>query len=140
MERSGINFFFLKHKTAYEMSISDWSSDVCSADLGEFRGLRADQGRAAHPGGIAGARSWAQGRACRLSHYRCGNRPALAARTPARQARRLLHFADVDRRRHLPPPAPSARRLVVPCSGPPVCPPLVSFCPNPTPPPSPPPT
>src|SRR3546814_10770899 len=27
-------FFFCKHKTAYEMRISDWSSDVCSSDLG----------------------------------------------------------------------------------------------------------
>src|SRR3546814_9323674 len=26
-------FFFFKHKTAYEMRISDWSSDVCSSDL-----------------------------------------------------------------------------------------------------------
>src|SRR6184192_4956634 len=31
-------FFFFKQKTAYEMSIGDWSSDVCSSDLG-----RADQ-------------------------------------------------------------------------------------------------
>src|SRR3546814_5649734 len=32
-------FFFFKQKTAYEMRISDWSSDVCSSDLrqcGEF--------------------------------------------------------------------------------------------------------
>src|SRR3546814_14818439 len=28
-------FFFFKHKTAYEMRISDWSSDVCSSDLPE---------------------------------------------------------------------------------------------------------
>src|SRR3546814_14487221 len=27
--------FFLKQKTAYEMRISDWSSDVCSSDLPE---------------------------------------------------------------------------------------------------------
>src|SRR3546814_9886165 len=27
--------FFLKQKTAYEMRISDWSSDVCSSDLRE---------------------------------------------------------------------------------------------------------
>src|SRR3546814_6797236 len=27
-------FFFFKRKTAYEMRISDWSSDVCSSDLG----------------------------------------------------------------------------------------------------------
>src|SRR3546814_5926738 len=32
-------FFFFKQKTAYEMRISDWSSDVCSSDLA----LRAAQ-------------------------------------------------------------------------------------------------
>src|SRR3546814_4398428 len=29
----GVIFFFFKQKTAYEMRISDWSSDVCSSDL-----------------------------------------------------------------------------------------------------------
>src|SRR3546814_18947891 len=29
-------FFFFKQKTAYEMRISDWSSDVCSSDLIDF--------------------------------------------------------------------------------------------------------
>src|SRR3546814_2090455 len=29
-------FFFFKQKTAYEMRISDWSSDVCSSDLGRL--------------------------------------------------------------------------------------------------------
>src|SRR3546814_8817041 len=29
-------FFFFKQKTAYEMRISDWSSDVCSSDLFEL--------------------------------------------------------------------------------------------------------
>src|SRR3546814_17065791 len=28
-----VGFFFFKQKTAYEMRISDWSSDVCSSDL-----------------------------------------------------------------------------------------------------------
>src|SRR3546814_4714995 len=28
-------FFFFKQKTAYEMRISDWSSDVCSSDLSD---------------------------------------------------------------------------------------------------------
>src|SRR3546814_2881926 len=32
--------FCVKQKTAYEMRISDWSSDVCSSDLG-LRGFRA---------------------------------------------------------------------------------------------------
>src|SRR3546814_3146758 len=30
---SCVVFFFFKQKTAYEMRISDWSSDVCSSDL-----------------------------------------------------------------------------------------------------------
>src|SRR3546814_6832714 len=30
-------FFFFKQKTAYEMRISDWSSDVCSSDLLRLR-------------------------------------------------------------------------------------------------------
>src|SRR3546814_2048126 len=43
-------FFFFKQKTAYEMRISDWSSDVCSSDL-KVRRARAEgchrHGRAA---------------------------------------------------------------------------------------------
>src|SRR3546814_6368195 len=46
-------FFFFKQKTAYEMRISDWSSDVCSSDLQahaqagdakrrQMRGIRAE--------------------------------------------------------------------------------------------------
>src|SRR3546814_5398513 len=35
-----VMFFFFKQKTAYEMRISDWSSDVCSSDLHQ-RGSRA---------------------------------------------------------------------------------------------------
>src|SRR5881296_4767315 len=31
---SFIDFFFFKQKTAYEMLLCDWSSDVCSSDLG----------------------------------------------------------------------------------------------------------
>src|SRR3546814_16307410 len=33
-------FFFFKQKTAYEMRISDWSSDVCSSDLWTAKALR----------------------------------------------------------------------------------------------------
>src|SRR3546814_3270598 len=35
-----MSFFFFKQKTAYEMRISDWSSDVCSSDLLGGRGHR----------------------------------------------------------------------------------------------------
>src|SRR3546814_4061372 len=34
-------FFFFKHKTAYEMRISDWSSDVCSSDLSAVEKISA---------------------------------------------------------------------------------------------------
>src|SRR3546814_4285710 len=56
-------FFFFKQKTAYEMRISDWSSDVCSSDLD--RSLRGDrradgQGRCLrHPGRRRGVRQQA---------------------------------------------------------------------------------
>src|SRR3546814_7751036 len=35
MNKLYINVCFFKQKTAYEMRISDWSSDVCSSDLGD---------------------------------------------------------------------------------------------------------
>src|SRR3546814_10599004 len=47
-------FFFFKQKTAYEMRISDWSSDVCSSDLDHDDG---DQQAARRTGGSALA-SW----------------------------------------------------------------------------------
>src|SRR3546814_9856759 len=40
-------FFFFKQKTAYEMRISDWSSDVWSSDLAGALGLAPDQAAAA---------------------------------------------------------------------------------------------
>src|SRR3546814_2786296 len=36
LEGLWVDFFFFKQKTAYEMRISDWSSDVCSSDLPEW--------------------------------------------------------------------------------------------------------
>src|SRR3546814_2424708 len=50
-------FFFFKQKTAYEMLISDWSSDVCSSDLDRFQRRRFDQ-----------RDRWARGACLRLKH------------------------------------------------------------------------
>src|SRR3546814_15674230 len=44
-------FFFFKQKTAYEMRISDWSSDVCSSDLKELHASHVP-GRAPLLGGL----------------------------------------------------------------------------------------
>src|SRR3546814_3795342 len=38
-----VYFFFFKQKTAYEMRISDWSSDVCSSDLSSTGFIHAVQ-------------------------------------------------------------------------------------------------
>src|SRR3546814_18470517 len=50
---SFVFFFFFKQKTAYEMRISDWSSDVCSSDLT----LAGRKLRLAVPTGAPGAAS-----------------------------------------------------------------------------------
>src|SRR3546814_5040056 len=42
-------FFFVKQKTAYEMRISDWSSDVCSSDLVVRQRSRYDPHLPPHP-------------------------------------------------------------------------------------------
>src|SRR3546814_17362218 len=63
-------FFFFKQKTAYEMRISDWSSDVCSSDL-----------RALFPGGPAGQRRQQIGflpRQCTRAAKLLQPRPSLA--------------------------------------------------------------
>src|SRR3546814_3454686 len=60
-------FFFVKQKTAYEMRISDWSSDVCSSDLEHRRQRRADDPGADHgPGRGPGRSAGADGRIRRV--------------------------------------------------------------------------
>src|SRR3546814_1018098 len=49
-----IYFFFVKKKTAYEVRIGDWSSDVCSSDLPD--GIVVEgQGALSHPAYITSA-------------------------------------------------------------------------------------
>src|SRR3546814_1603410 len=53
-------FFFFKQKTAYEMRISDWSSDVCSSDLVTYAQSNREtiQGLIGLRGNITPAISW----------------------------------------------------------------------------------
>src|SRR3546814_1133025 len=75
-------FFFVKQKTAYEVRISDWSSDVCSSDLRGLAGavdaddpqhrvLRRDEGH------VVDRHQPAEplGEAADLEHQRCATRP-----------------------------------------------------------------
>src|SRR3546814_20392681 len=68
-------FFFFKQKTAYEMRISDWSSDVCSSDL------RCSGQRSSDCGNCAGGSPRGSRRTdrtpARMRTYRaCCDRPA----------------------------------------------------------------
>src|SRR3546814_14618877 len=74
--------FFVKQKTAYEMRISDWSSDVCSSDLVAIIAADADFGVASEMIG------WTFG-----NHvYRTGNRVA----TVERALRTAQNFDALD--------------------------------------------
>src|SRR3546814_5910963 len=104
-------FFFFKQKTAYEMRISDWSSDVCSSDLGlvqpqagavdRFEPERLDDGRLHHDSGNAEvtpllARAFA-----------LAPRIGLLPRSGHQRVRRRLAVVATQRKRTLPPrPAP----------------------------------
>src|SRR3546814_3706326 len=68
-------FIFFKQKTAYEVRISDWSSDVCSSDLVQ------DQGPGYH-------------RRRRLRHDARGADAALPARPEGRPRAQLQPVAD----------------------------------------------
>src|SRR3546814_2101168 len=50
--------FFFKQKTAYEMRISDWSSDVCSSDLEAMQGPRQPPLPGPERSGCAGRRTF----------------------------------------------------------------------------------
>src|SRR3546814_2927056 len=66
-------FFFFKQKTAYEMRISDWSSDVCSSDLVEMKRQGTNDQRA-----LEGKGKQSQGNAIeRLGKNLIGFRSAL---------------------------------------------------------------
>src|SRR3546814_9851972 len=69
--------FFFKQKTAYEMRISDWSSDVCSSDLAADLAGRGDQRATQHrfrAGGELGDRQVRLSRQERADH---ADRPAV---------------------------------------------------------------
>src|SRR3546814_8676813 len=116
-------FFFFKQKTAYEMRISDWSSDVCSSDL------RRSRAAAGIDIGLARFRIGKDHRVDRLEPAAAGEErlPTINARTrggltgrdaqPARRrmlrADRIIEIIAPVRREHIGRPEAVARRTVV---------------------------
>src|SRR3546814_7155572 len=96
--------FFFKQKTAYEMRISDWSSDVCSSDLNDFfPDGTCSYSQAAHE--IAQAQGWNGDRESALnaemaSAINAGQLPTYdrhtGLRLPADGRREFMGLVNVD--------------------------------------------
>src|SRR3546814_12558989 len=107
-------FFFFKQKTAYEMRISDWSSDVCSSDLRSSFFVPSTAGvypwrrgrrdcRSPRLGGSARSRRGAVVCRCGCHPYAPATRPGrcfrLSVVRPSLRGRRLLYgSSDVGSR------------------------------------------
>src|SRR5881296_677783 len=112
-------FFFFKQKTAYEMLLCDWSSDVCSSDLRGACPERADH----HPGVAGGAPERGLGHRrlaplgprgqgavkILLSNWSCGETSARASWVKG-ESRRCPSRASLCLRRTLSTDVGSARR------------------------------
>src|SRR3546814_8416804 len=94
-------FFFFKQKTAYEMRISDWSSDVCSSDLSSAKqpeaaeSPTADQVRAS-PQALAPPAARPPPQAATLPRQRTPPQPAEYA-APARPRQRVCQRSEARR-------------------------------------------
>src|SRR3546814_7284315 len=77
-------FFFFKQKTAYEMRISDWSSDVCSSDLAKSDGDASSYSRSQTCPDGSLLRTWRQMGHIQTEFRHCGKgRPSRRARDGA---------------------------------------------------------
>src|SRR3546814_8526958 len=98
-------FFFFKQKPAYDMRISDWSSDVCSSDLEVDDRRRSRRGHAARQIGRSRAGGQSAGVKGALSPSLAGARGGSTKR-PA-QCRQFFALTQKGSLRSLPTPHPS---------------------------------
>src|SRR3546814_4163649 len=95
---TGAVFFFFKQKTAYEMRISDWSSDVCSSDLTGTPAVGRDPQRR-HAGAVERAR-WPRRGVDAVVH--CTSAKPVGLQAAARGERTALRSAASGRRSERP--------------------------------------
>src|SRR3546814_16478412 len=86
-------FFFFKQKTAYEMRISDWSSDVCSSDLRDRAAVDVELGRVGAHLAQPGERDRCEG-LVDLVEIDVVDGEAGAGQRPTRRPDRLLEHDD----------------------------------------------
>src|SRR3546814_5168684 len=86
--------FFFKQKTAYEMRISDWSSDVCSSDLNAAH--MAQSGHRLNPPEKS-CRSALRDRLCRTPETRAGAAGNIPRSAAANSARWPAHIQKIGR-------------------------------------------
>src|SRR3546814_6102530 len=103
-------FFFFKQKTAYEMRISDWSSDVCSSDLAGFEPERdaCRRKRRDHRRACAGGPD--------RSGF-CAVRPAVRSRAPQALRESRLHHGILRSRKERQETMVLGHRLREPSQG-----------------------
>src|SRR3546814_14183721 len=92
-------FFFFKQKTAYEMRISDWSSDVCSSDL-PARCTEGPPPQGARRPTVPDEGGVAAGRRPADRDRLAGRRPAVRSRAANAARRHRPRQALHDRQRH----------------------------------------
>src|SRR3546814_11030494 len=99
-------FFVFKHKTAYEMRISDWSSDVCSSDLVWERAVAATVDRSLMRG-FGSDLTIGASRGCLALRTSMGQQPLLheGESSPDLQARSQTAAPELWRMRRCPPVA-----------------------------------
>src|SRR3546814_5085790 len=105
-------FFFFKQKTAYEMRISDWSSDVCSSDLVEA--YQSARSRGAGPARRPWPHACLQPRSRSADARRPVDRhlPPLLDRSPRRAGENPPRRRCRNPSPKKPPPRESRRRIM----------------------------
>src|SRR3546814_7896964 len=86
--------FFFKQKTAYEMRISDWSSDVCSSDLGDDVSVFAHLVRVGTTSMTIDVEAWRRARHSEESHRVTQAKFVFVAVDEERRPRRVPPMAD----------------------------------------------
>src|SRR3546814_12695368 len=101
--------FFFKQKTAYEMRISDWSSDVCSSDLAKAGDETVPTIAKGHS--VAPCDPDQHGKRRHGTDLRHGRKHILGARKSSIKERKARqdHNADEDAGTHPPPHLPPSR-------------------------------